>query len=95
MDLDSGNLPDDVKNKINISQYKINIQSELDFSSKSFTRTLMFSFHIHFSLIYFVPFHVLSRIMRSENPEFSIFRVDGRVGKFTHYVQSFDKKRFG
>ena len=47
-----------LKIKVNISQYEINIQSELDFSSKSITRTLMFSFHIHFSLIYFVLFHV-------------------------------------
>ena len=79
-DLDSGNLPDDVKNKINISQYKINIQSELDFSSKSITRFLMFSFHIHFLLIYFVLFDVPSGIMRSENHrECSMFRVDGRV----------------
>ena len=39
-----------LKIKVNISQYEINIQSELDFSSKSITRTLMFSFHIHFSL---------------------------------------------
>ena len=43
---------------MNISQYEINIQSELDFSSKSITRTLMFSFHINFSLIYFVLCHV-------------------------------------
>ena len=47
-----------LKIKVNISQYEINIQSEIDFSSKSITRTLMFSFHMYFSLIYFVLFHI-------------------------------------
>ena len=57
-----------LKIKVNISQYEINIQSELDFSSKSITRTLMFSFHIHFSLTYFVPCHVPgSRAQRLRN----------------------------
>ena len=58
LDVDSGNLRNDVKNKSKYLHYEINIQSEIDFSSKSITRTLMFSFHMHFSLIDFVLFHV-------------------------------------
>ena len=82
LDLDSGNLLDDVKNKSKYLQYEINIQNEIDFSSKSITRTLMFSFHIHFSLIYFVLFHGPGSCV-PRPPECSMFLVDRRVGKFT------------